>query len=127
MPARGVIYLFIYLSYCMQPEGLWHSKQEEVIQTKGITQNKNYTIQNEIRNASSQGSPVFEQVGSPFLFVIFGHQGVCIKCLSYSPAPSSLPQVSPISSVLAKHPQPTLCMYLSPLEERIWKESVEHR
>ena len=40
-----VNYLFIYLSYCMQPEGLWHSKQEEVIQTKGITQNKNYTIQ----------------------------------------------------------------------------------
>ena len=29
----------------MQPEELWHSKQEEVIQTKGITQNKNYTIQ----------------------------------------------------------------------------------
>jgi len=28
------IYLFIYLSYCVEPEGLWHRKQEEVTQTK---------------------------------------------------------------------------------------------
>ncbi len=29
-----IIYLFIYLSYCVEPEGLWHRKQEEVTQTK---------------------------------------------------------------------------------------------